>query len=295
MEVIYDRHEEEWEKCINDEKRREIAATWMKEGTLDRWRHHRMLSPIKPFISGETTWLTVGDGRYGTDAHFIISQGGEAHASDISDRLLKIGSEAGFINTFSAENAESLSFADNSFDFVLIKEAFHHFPRPWIALYEAFRVCKKAVILIEPHDSRGGLRQVATESLKRFAKKYIGKNSSSHTFEPVGNFVYPINLQELEKFLLGMHYRHIAAKGVNDFYEEGVEFINLNGTSSTERQTIRRAQNAIKKRNLLSKLGFLPYEILIASLFKDEPSKQTQKLLRQAGWQVKELPKNPYL
>jgi len=295
LEVIYDRHEEEWEKCINDEERRKIAATWMKEGTLDRWRHHRMLSPIKPFISGDKTWLTVGDGRYGTDAHFIISEGGIAHASDISDRLLKIGSDEGFIGSFSAENAERLSFADNSFDYVLIKEAFHHFPRPWIALYEAFRVCKKAVILIEPHDSREGLRQVATESLKRIAKKCIGKNSSSYGFEPVGNFVYPINLQELEKFLLGMHYRHIAAKGVNDFYEEGVEFINLNSTSSTERHAIRRVQNAIKKRNLLSKLGFLPYNILIASLFKDEPSKQTKKLLRQAGWQVKELPKNPYL
>jgi len=295
LEVIYDRHEEEWEKCINDQARRKIAATWMKEGTLDRWRHHRMLSPIKPFISGDKTWLTVGDGRYGTDAHFIISEGGIAHASDISDRLLKIGSDEGFIGSFSAENAERLSFADNSFDYVLIKEAFHHFPRPWIALYEAFRVCKKAVILIEPHDSREGLRQVATESLKRIAKKCIGKNSSSYGFEPVGNFVYPINLQELEKFLLGMHYRHIAAKGVNDFYEEGVEFINLNSTSSTERHAIRSVQNAIKKRNLLSKLGFLPYNILIASLFKDEPSKQTKKLLRQAGWQVKELPKNPYL
>jgi len=295
LEVIYDRHEEEWEKCINDEERSKIAATWMKEGTLDRWRHHRMLSPIKPFISGDKTWLTVGDGRYGTDAHFIISEGGIAHASDISDRLLKIGSDAGFIGSFSAENAECLSFADNSFDYVLIKEAFHHFPRPWIALYEAFRVCKKAVILIEPHDTREGLRQVATVSLKRIAKKCIGKNSSSYGFETVGNFVYPINLQELEKFLLGMHYRHIAAKGVNDFYEEGVEFINLNSTSSTERHAIRRVQNAIKKRNLLSKLGFLPYNILIASLFKDEPSKQTKKLLRQAGWQVKELPKNPYL
>jgi len=102
--------------ALTTKKKRKIAATWMKEGTLDRWRHHRMLSPIKPFISGDKTWLTVGDVRYGTDAHFIISEGGIAHASDISDRLLKIGSDAGFIGSFSAENAERLSFADNSFD-----------------------------------------------------------------------------------------------------------------------------------------------------------------------------------
>ena len=73
MEIIYDRHEEEWEKCIKDEKRSKTAATWMKEGTLDRWRHKGMLQPIKPFISYDETWLTVGDGRFGTDAHFIIS------------------------------------------------------------------------------------------------------------------------------------------------------------------------------------------------------------------------------
>jgi len=305
LEVIYDRHEEEWEKCINDEERRKIAATWMKEGTLDRWRHHRMLSPIKPFISGDKTWLTVGDGRYGTDAHFIISEGGIAHASDISDKLLKIGSDAGFIGSFSAENAERLSFADNSFDYVLIKEAFHHFPRPWIALYEAFRVCRKAVILIEPNDDDshlkasavGALKIIAT-SAKRLAKRLAGRNhsqSSSYWFEPVGNFGYTVNPKELEKFILGMHYRHIATTGINDAYEEGVEFISLVSPSEKERQVIKRVQTAIKKADQRCKAGLSSYGLLLAALFKDEPTNQTKNLLAQSGWQIKELPKNPYL
>lgn len=295
MKVIYDRHEDEWEKCITDDERRKVAATWMQEGTLDQWRHHRMLLPIKPLISRDSSWLTVGDGRYGTDAHFIITQGGMAHASDISDKLLKIGSEAGFIGSFSAENAEHLSFEDNSFDYVLIKEAFHHLPRPWLALYEAFRVCRKGVILIEPNDGRGGFRQTMTASLKRIVKKLRGRGSSSYGFEPVGNFIFNINAQELEKFLLGMHFRHIAIKGINDYYEVGIEFIRLDGTSLKEKQAIRKVKRAIKMRDQLSKTGLFAHGLLIAALFKDEPTHHTRVCLRQSGWQVKDLPKNPYL
>ena len=101
-----------------------------------------MLKTIKPFIKKGEHWLTIGDGRYGTEANYIMTNGANALATDYSDKLLKIGKEIGFINEYKKENAESLSFQDNSFDYVLIKEAFHHFPRPWIALHEAFRVCK---------------------------------------------------------------------------------------------------------------------------------------------------------
>ena len=295
MKITYDNHEQEWDKCINDEERKKVAATWMKKGTLDRWRHERMLSCIKPLISSDTTWLTIGDGRYGTDANFIITQGGSAHASDISDKLLKLGSEAGFINSFSAENAENLSFQDGSYDYVLIKEAFHHFPRPWIALHEAFRVCRKAVVLIEPNDDIDGLRQLIATKLKLIAKRLLNKSSVQYGFEPVGNFVYRLNSQELEKFLLGMHYRNIATKGLNDYYEKGAEFIDLNTNSPTDQRLIKKFKSLIQIKDLLSSTGFLPYEMKVAALFKDNPTHQIKVELTQTGWQVKELPKNPYL
>jgi ubiquinone/menaquinone biosynthesis C-methylase UbiE len=60
----------------------------------------------------------VGDGRYGTDANYLLEHGLEVHASDIQDDLLKIGNERKFIKDFSKQNAESLSFLDNKFDFV---------------------------------------------------------------------------------------------------------------------------------------------------------------------------------
>lgn len=151
MTIMYDNSENHYKECLENNERLKVASTWLNKDTLDYWRHHRMLSPVKAFISGET-WLTIGDGRYGTDANFILSNGGRAHASDLSDVLLEIGRKTGFINEYSRQNAECLSFADNAFDYVLVKEALHNCPRPWMALYEAFRVCRKAVVLIEPHD-----------------------------------------------------------------------------------------------------------------------------------------------
>lgn len=295
MDIIYDRHEDEWEKCISNEHRSKVASTWMKENTLDRWRHKKVLSAIKPLISKQSTWLTVGDGRYGTDAHYIISNGGTAHASDISDRLLKIGSSSGFIDSFSAENGEKLSFKDESFDYVLIKEAFHHFPRPWIALHEAFRVCKMAVILIEPNDGKRGFLQSISSSLKQAARIILKKGAGNYGFEPVGNFIYKVNQRELEKFLLGMHYRHIATTGSNDYYEQGIEFIDLDTTSFSEKTKILKVKTFIKIQDFLSKSGFAASGSLTAALFKEQPSEEIKASLANSGWKLKELPRNPYL
>ena len=66
-------------------------------------------------------------------------------ATDIAEVLLKEAKEEGYIKAYSKENAESLSFADNEFDFVFCKESYHHFPRPMIALYEILRVVKRGL------------------------------------------------------------------------------------------------------------------------------------------------------
>ena len=286
-EIKYDRHEEEWGKCLNDKERKKFAKSWLESGTLDRWRHNRMLKKILPFIDIESKWLTVGDGRYGTDANFIIKHGGKAHATDISDKLLKIGHEKGFIQDFSQQNAENLNFENNSFDYVLIKEAFHHFPRPWIALHEAFRVCKKGVILIEPNDEKRFFQIIL--------KKILRKNSDSYGFEPVGNFIYRLNNDELEKFLLGMHYRFIGFSKLNDHYEKGVEFIRLNTKNNKERAVIRKIKNIIKLKDFLARIKLIPYGLTVSVIFKSNPSLVLKKNLIEEGYLMKELPTNPYL
>ena len=128
---------------------------WKRNDTVDYWRHERSYSLMNPLLAAypEASWLTVGDGRYGTDAHYILGKGmKQVMASDISDTLLIEAKRDGFITDYRTENAEKMTFPDGHFDFVLCKEAYHHFPRPAIALYEMLRVAKKGVILIEPLD-----------------------------------------------------------------------------------------------------------------------------------------------
>lgn len=251
-----------------------------------------MLAPVKPLIKPNTEWLTVGDGRFGTDAHYIISNGANAHATDISDKLIKVGSELGYIQAYSAQNAESLDFRDEEFDFVLMKECFHHCPRPWIALHEAFRVCKKGVVLIEPNDPDPYLLPI--KNILRLLKGKKTKNTD-YWFEPVGNFGYTVNRKELEKFLLGMHHTSIAHTWINDFYFAGAEYTPVEGGTIKERFAAIQMKVFIAARDTLCKLRIISPELIACVLFKEPPSRQDQQELRHHGWSVKKLPKNPYL
>lgn len=51
---------------------------------------------------------------------------------------------------FEYANAEHLPFASGSFDLVFCKESLHHLARPVLGLYEMLRVCRRAVVFIEP-------------------------------------------------------------------------------------------------------------------------------------------------
>jgi hypothetical protein len=86
----YQLHESEWNKYLLDEKNREVVKTWQREDTVDAWRHLRMRSSIDPLLFSfpDAYWLTVGDGRFGTDAHYIEKKGVKVLATDISDALL---------------------------------------------------------------------------------------------------------------------------------------------------------------------------------------------------------------
>lgn len=292
----YDRHKEEWEKVISDPGRSEIGDTWFDDDTLDAWRHSRMRSKVLPIILGdkEATWLTVGDGRYGTDAHQLLMFGAKSvHATDVSDLLLREGFHRGFISSYSEENAESLSFLDNSFDYVFCKESLHHFPRPYAALYEMFRVARKGVILIEPRDQvvdRG-----AFHFIRNILLKLTKRNLDRHFFESVGNYVYSTSERELDKFMLGMHYSVCAYFDINDAYKEGVEFIKIVNNDKRSIKLKASLYFKIGLLNFLSYLGIIKSNILIATLFKVAPALPVFINMKKMGWRFKNLPINPFL
>jgi ubiquinone/menaquinone biosynthesis C-methylase UbiE len=77
-----------------------------------------MYKHLIPLLNVGDKWLTIGDGM-GTDANWLFAHQVDSTASDIADSVLKEAYKEGYIQKFSKENAEKISFPDNSFDYVL--------------------------------------------------------------------------------------------------------------------------------------------------------------------------------
>jgi len=293
----YDNHPEEWEKILSDPELKTRGAAWLNLSSLDTWRHDRIRAPVMTIVehNPEMSWITIGDGRYGTDANYLLRAGAKnVHCTDISDRLLRIGNNLGFINSFAAENAENLRALDNSFDWVYCKEALHHFPRPYIALHEMFRVARQGIVLTEPRDPL--LEKSNIQIIKDLLKRILGRPTYSfHEFEEVGNYVYTVSEREQEKFLLGMHYTDCAFIGVNDSYAPGIEAICMDTKDREEIKIIKKVKSSIRRKDLLCALKIRKASLLISILFKDKPSDNLVQKLRSRDWTVKSLPANPHL
>lgn len=300
----YQSHSEH-DKTPNFEK----VETWKKFDTVDAWRHKRMYDNVLPLIHNypSSKWLTIGDGRYGTDANYLIRNHiSDVLATSISDVLLKKAKEEGFINNYKVENAENLSFEDESFDFIFCKEAYHHFPRPMIALYEMLRVAKIGIVIIEPLDpnikivespetmiKNKGRWQMIKNSVKDFVgiKRYEFTGYSDPVYEISGNYLYSVSRREFEKVALGLNYPVIAFKGMNDYYEDGVEFEIANDSSPI----FNKIKNGIENADQSCLSGSANYGLLVSIIFKRTPDEKVLSELAMIGFDVKKLSKNPYL
>jgi len=298
QEVSYERHAEHTAEISSDEKIANLIKTWFETDTVDAWRHQRMYQTINPILKTEpeAKWLTVGDGRYGTDAKYILDKGCEALPTDLSDVLLKKAKELGFIPDYRKENAEFLTFKDSEFDYVLCKESYHHFPRPMKALYEMLRVARKGVVLIEPNDKyinnhNSKFKEKFFRNLKDILKTLIKRETKKDGFEELGNYVFSISRREIEKVALGLNYKMVAFKGINDTYVNGVENEKLSVNGPLQKQ-VRRS---ISIKNLLVKIGLSDYYLLTAIIFKQEPSKKLLHNLSINGFEIVNLPDNPYI
>lgn len=294
-QLSYKSHEKHFNQYARGGEMEDHAKTWLETDTVDAWRHTRMYNALDPLLEmyPDATWVTVGDGRYGKDAQYIQGKGLKVLATNIAEVLLKEAKEDGYIKAYSKENAESLSFADNEFDFAFCKESYHHFPRPMIALYEMLRVVKRGVVLIEPNDSHftSSILEVPLRNLKNFVKIKLRKRSMVHDFEENGNYLYRISKREIEKVALGMNFRTVAFKGINDYSIRGVEYEKV-----TDRgKLFRRMRILIAIQNILSKLKLLQYGLLVAVIFKDQVEQSLKNKLLTHGYEVISLPENPYL
>jgi ubiquinone/menaquinone biosynthesis C-methylase UbiE len=259
--------------------------------------YQRITKPLKflaPFINDKNHWLTIGD-LNGVEANYLSSHQQEATASDISDNFLKKVHDEGLIDHYSAVNVEAIHFEDNTFDYCFCKEAYHHFPRAYLGLYEMIRVSKKATILMEPVDvlSKMPLLLLMKNVLDFFGPTLINKIwKNRFSFETVGNYVFKLSDREIEKVAMGLGLRCIAFNKMNVSYQT-IDQTILKSTSNKSK--LRKLSMDIYLRDILGKLGLIPYNLLIAVIFKEEPTEAVRQAMRQLNYQIIDLPENPYL
>jgi len=290
----YDRHGKWYNHHYPTEANKIAHYRSITANTVSEWLQRIFFSCVDPLLTlPAQQWLTVGD-AYGLDAQYILSRGSNAMATDLNTDFLRVAKAENIIREYAGENAEKLSFNDNKFDFVLCKESYHHFPRPYAALYEMIRVAKKGIVIIEPQDpvSKMPLLLLITNLLAKsphFLSR-IWKNRFS--YEPVGNFVYKVSEREFEKFAAGLNLPVLAFKRINpNFYFKGTE--NIQADSNDIRFLSIRVRKKIS--DILAGLKIFPGQVLSAVIFKQIPGDDLLQQLRASGYRIVRIPKNPYL
>lgn len=251
---------------------------------------------LESFLDSSKTWLTVADYN-GFEANYLLRKNQNVVATDISDVMLKEAKSEGLIDKYTKQNVESLTYGDNSFDYVMCKEAFHHFPRAYLGLYEMIRVSRVAAILIaEPIDilSKISLLVFIKNILDTINPLLINKLwKNRFSFETVGNYVFKISEREIEKIAMGVGLPFIAFKRHDVYIShkkiDGMMDVPLN------QKLYSRIMIRLTVRNLMSSLGMIPHGSLSCFIFKEQPTSDMIKKMKNSGFITIQLPANPYL
>lgn len=295
----YTQHARHFERDLLDEERIKISSSWFDESTADYWRHARAYECAECLNRHtDASWLTVGDGRWGLDSIRIRKRGfASALPTDISGALLEASKQRGYIAEYSVENAERLRFKDQQFDYVFCKESFHHFPRPYMALYEMLRVAKRAVFLIEPNDTYSVMpasSRLLQAMFKLILRRRLGVQGvafNQPSWEESGNFVYAFSRREAEKVAYGVNLPQLAFKGLNDHYVKGCEF----EPADQERSAVfRELVSTIQEKDRLCREGLADHNMIMIGFFIFPMDVEDKETFTRRGWEIIDLPRNPH-
>jgi SAM-dependent methyltransferase len=103
---------------------------------------------------------------------------------------------------WSYQDAEDLTFADASFDWVMVNAGLHHCASPHKALLEMYRVCRKGVLLVEARDSALMRLAVRLKLVPEFELEAVvleGYETGGVRNSAVPNFIYRWTEREVRK------------------------------------------------------------------------------------------------
>ncbi len=113
--------------------------------------------------------------------------------------------------TWEQQDAQALTYAENSFDIAFVSEALHHCRSPHRALTEMVRVARKAVIVIESRDSLAMkvARRLRLSSEYEFNNLLLTtRTHGGADFGPVPNYVYRWTEREFIKTIASFDPAH---------------------------------------------------------------------------------------
>jgi hypothetical protein len=189
---------------------------------------------------------------------------------------------------------EHINLKESSIDYVFCREAFHHFPRAYLGIYEMIRVAKKGVILIEPIDilSKMPLLLFIKNMLDLINPVLINKIwKNRFSWEIVGNYVFKISEREIEKIAMCIGLSCLAFKEINVLLDTKEDTL----TVPTDYKLLKKLQRQLSFLIFFSKLRLIPYNTLCSVIFKEMPDNELLNKLKENGYKIIKLPRNPYL
>ncbi len=150
---------------------------------LNNYRLRKMLKMIGTPLAQKTVLCVCGGD--GEEADFLQRLGAVVTTIDLSDVATEAARARNPVLRCLRMDAEALCFADQSFDWVVVRDGLHHLARPIKGLYELERVSREGFAILEGQDS------IAVRVLAGLG---FGENR-----DPAGGYVYRFSRRELYK------------------------------------------------------------------------------------------------
>jgi SAM-dependent methyltransferase len=103
---------------------------------------------------------------------------------------------------WSVQNAESLTYEDGSFDFVVVHSGLHHCASPHRGLLEMYRVSRAGIVLFEPYDNlltRLAVKLKFGQEFEHSAVYYDGGSNGGLHNTAIPNYIYRLTRDEIVK------------------------------------------------------------------------------------------------